>query len=256
MNLHFISGLPRSGSTLLAAILKQNPRFKAGMSSPVASIYAALERSMARGNEGAVFVTDEQRKAVLKGLFASFYPEHDGTVFDTNRMWAARLPAIAQLFPSAKVICCVRDLAWIIDSFERLHARNPFEPSGIYGFDTGGTVYSRSGQLSQGDGVVGYALNAMREALAGAFSNRLLLVEYDSLCSAPAKTIGALYDFIGEDMFPHDFEHVEYSASEFDRSIGAKGLHDVSGRVEWRERKTILPPELFASYEKDQFWRG
>ena len=31
---HFISGLPRSGSTLLSAILLQNPRFHAGMSSP------------------------------------------------------------------------------------------------------------------------------------------------------------------------------------------------------------------------------
>jgi len=35
--LHFISGLPRSGSTLLSAILRQNPRFYAGMTSPVAT---------------------------------------------------------------------------------------------------------------------------------------------------------------------------------------------------------------------------
>jgi len=34
---HFISGLPRSGSTLLSAILRQNPRFYAGMTSPVAT---------------------------------------------------------------------------------------------------------------------------------------------------------------------------------------------------------------------------
>ena len=33
--IHFISGLPRSGSTLLAGILRQNPRFHAGMTSPV-----------------------------------------------------------------------------------------------------------------------------------------------------------------------------------------------------------------------------
>ena len=32
---HFISGMPRSGSTLLAAILNQNPRFRAGMTSPL-----------------------------------------------------------------------------------------------------------------------------------------------------------------------------------------------------------------------------
>jgi hypothetical protein len=31
--IHFISGLPRSGSTLLAAILRQNPHFHATISS-------------------------------------------------------------------------------------------------------------------------------------------------------------------------------------------------------------------------------
>jgi hypothetical protein len=33
-SIHFISGLPRSGPTLLAALLRQNPSFEAGMSSP------------------------------------------------------------------------------------------------------------------------------------------------------------------------------------------------------------------------------
>ena len=39
---HFISGLPRAGSTLTAAILRQNPRFHAGMSSPVAVLFDHL----------------------------------------------------------------------------------------------------------------------------------------------------------------------------------------------------------------------
>ena len=43
--LHFISGLPRSGSTLLAGILRQNPQFHAAMSSPVAPMMnGALEQ--------------------------------------------------------------------------------------------------------------------------------------------------------------------------------------------------------------------
>ncbi|MGI4764644.1 MAG: sulfotransferase, partial [Janthinobacterium lividum] len=33
--MHFISGLPRSGSTLLAALLRQNPTVHAHISSPV-----------------------------------------------------------------------------------------------------------------------------------------------------------------------------------------------------------------------------
>ena len=46
--IHFISGLPRSGSTLLAGILRQNPRFHAGMSSPVASLFMALQGAMSQ----------------------------------------------------------------------------------------------------------------------------------------------------------------------------------------------------------------
>lgn len=37
-NYHFISGLPRSGSTLLSALLRQNPAVHAGMSGPVAGL--------------------------------------------------------------------------------------------------------------------------------------------------------------------------------------------------------------------------
>lgn len=255
MNLHFISGLPRSGSTLLAAILRQNPLFTAGMASPVAAIYRSLESAMAQRTEGAIFVTDEQREALLRGVFGSFYPQSEGVVFDTNRMWAARLPALSRLFPDAKVICCVRDVAWIIDSFERLYRRNPFEPSGVYGYDNTGTIYDRAQLIQSGNGVVGYALNAMREALAGEQADRVLLVEYDHLCKDPARELDRIYSFIGEPAFKHDFSHVEFSASEFDRSLGARGLHDVYGPVEVRQRKTILPPDIFARYANDQFWR-
>ena len=46
--IHFIAGLPRSGSTLLAGILRQNPRFQAGMTSPVGTMFMALQTAMSR----------------------------------------------------------------------------------------------------------------------------------------------------------------------------------------------------------------
>lgn len=48
---HLISGLPRSGSTLLAALLRQNPRFHAAMSSPVASLLNGALEQMGANNE-------------------------------------------------------------------------------------------------------------------------------------------------------------------------------------------------------------
>src|SRR5271165_7524932 len=94
--IHFISGLPRSGSTLLAGILRQNPRFHAGMTSPVGGMYMALEGAMSRRNEAAVFIGEAQRRDVLRGLFANYYNEieKEKLVFDTNRVWSAKLPAL------------------------------------------------------------------------------------------------------------------------------------------------------------------
>ena len=40
--IHFISGLPRSGSTLLAGLLRQNPRFAAAMTGPVGGLSTTL----------------------------------------------------------------------------------------------------------------------------------------------------------------------------------------------------------------------
>jgi hypothetical protein len=40
---HFISGLPRSGSILLAGLLRQNPLFHAGMSGPVGGLFNTLQ---------------------------------------------------------------------------------------------------------------------------------------------------------------------------------------------------------------------
>ncbi len=256
--IHFISGLPRAGSTLLAAILRQNPRFHAGMTSPVGALFGTLLREMSQANETAVFIDDDQRAAVLRAVFDACYhrihPEK--LVFDTNRNWCTRLPALATLFPAAKVIACVRDVPWILDSIERLVRRNRFEPSGMFRFEPNGTVYSRVETLGSGTGLVGFAWNALREACYGEQADRLLLLTYETLTSEPARALAAVYDFIGMPPFAHDFAHVRYDeAREFDARLGTPGLHDVAPLVRATPRRSILPPDLFARFEPDTFWR-
>lgn len=256
--IHFISGLPRSGSTLLAGILRQNPRFQAGMTSPVGSMYMALEAAMSRRNETAVFIDEAQRRAVLKGLFRNYYEttHQRQIVFDTNRAWTTKLPALAQLFPSARMICCVRHVSWIMDSLERLVRRNAFELSGMFGFEPGGTVYSRANRLASSDGMVGYALDALREGFYGEQASRMILVEYQALTRGPRDTLQRIYALLDEPWFEHDFENVEYQADDFDLALGTRGLHNVRRRVEWIERRSVLPPELFERFSNDMFWRS
>nr|WP_202412778.1 sulfotransferase [Duganella lactea] len=253
---HFISGLPRSGSTLLSAILRQNPRFHAGMSSPVSALFNGVLAQVSAGSEFASMVDQRQRRALLRGLFNAYYADHTNEViFDTNRHWCAKLPALLDLFPDAKVIACVRNVAWVMDSIERLYRANPYENTRLFGGNPArSTVYSRLEGLAQHDNLVGFAWSALREAYFGEQAASLLLIDYELLTRAPRKVIGLVYDFIGETPFEHDFDNVEYDAVDFDLQLGTPGLHKVRPTVEFQPRRAIIPPDLFDKYAQMSFW--
>lgn len=252
---HFIAGLPRSGSTLLAAILRQNPRFAAGMSSPVAGFFNSLIAQVSAGSEHAPVVTEDQKRHLLRGLFNAYYhAEQDkAVVFDTNRVWCARMPALMTLFPQSKVIACVRNVAWVMDSIEKQYRSNPFENTKLFG---GGVrnVYQRLEGLAHHDQLVGFAWASLREAFYGEHAQSLLVVDYDLLAQVPHKVLPLIYKFIGEPEFAHDFENVQYDAPDFDLQLGVPGLHRVRPKVALSERRTILPPDLFEKYNQMSFW--
>ncbi|HVQ12915.1 MAG TPA: sulfotransferase [Vicinamibacterales bacterium] len=254
--LHFISGLPRSGSTLLSALLRQNPRFHAEMSSPVCGLYLALQNSMSGKQEFHSFFDEAKRVSILKGIFHSYHasvPDSD-VVFDTNRMWSSKIAGLVQLFPNAKFICCVRSPAWILDSIERLVRKNAYEPSRMFNYQAGNNLYGRVSMLMKPGGLVRSPYESLREAFFGDYTDRLLLITYERLASQPVEVLKTLYDFIGEPYFEHDTANVEYTADEFDHRLGTPGLHRVSGKVELVNRTTILPPDIFDRYKNTTFW--
>jgi sulfotransferase len=256
---HFISGLPRAGSTLLSAILRQNPRFHAGASSPVAALCMAIVNQVSVRSEWSSQVSHDQRQRLIHGIFQSFYADligHD-VIFDTNRIWSARLPLLLDLFPSAKVIACVRNVAWIMDSIERIYRSNPYENSRLFQ-DEGerGTVYARVQALAQNTRLVGMAWTALREAVYGEHADSLLLVEYESLTRDPKRTMARIYEFIGEPYYPHDFDRLEFDTPDYDATLGLSGMHRVRPKVSYVARRTILPPDIFEKFSKWSFWEG
>lgn len=253
---HFISGLPRSGSTLLSAILRQNPRFHAGISSPVAALVSGVLSQVSAGSEFASLVDQQQRRALLRGLFDSYYSASPNeVVVDTNRQWCGKLPLLRDLFPQAKVIACVRNVAWVMDSIERLYRANPYENTRLFGANAGrSSVYTRMEGLAQHDQLVGSAWAALREAYYGEHADAILLVDYELLTRAPEQVLPLIYDFLGEPAFAHDYDNIDYDAVDFDLQLGVPGLHRVRRKVSYEPRRTILPPDLFDKYSKLSFW--
>lgn len=257
-NFHFISGLPRTGSTLLSAILKQNPKFYAGVTSPMRGIFDALRKQISSGHELSEEITHQQKINLLRGAFENFYAhENASTIFDTNRLWTANLTDILTLFPDTKVICMVRDISWIMDSFEIQYQKNSLDNTLLFKSDSEReTVYSRMGALAKSKRVIGAPYLALKEAFYGINSNQLLLIEYDYLTNFPEKTISTLYNFIGERHYEHNFNNLDFKSESYDRKLGLRELHSVRKKLSFEKRESILPPDLFQKYSNMEFWKN
>lgn len=228
------------------------------MTSPVGALFSAMLPQFAAGTEFGSTITQEQRRRLVRGLFDSYYADQSAksVVLDTNRLWSARMPALMDQFPQAKVIACVRSVAWIMDSMERLYRANPYELTRLFNDDTErNTVYSRVETLAQRNRLVGFAWAALKEAFYGEQAKSLLIVEYELLAQTPEKVIPLVYQFLGETPFAHDYAQVNFDAPEFDQPLGVRGLHKVRTRVALENRTTVLPPDLFEQYAALSFWK-
>ena len=254
-NIHFISGLPRSGTTLLSSILNQNPKFQASVSGPVARFTRAIiEESQSQGGYRFQCPADK-RKELIHNVVDTFYKGSNPTVFDTNRGWTYMTPLLADLYPKSKMIVCIRSIPWILDSFEQLFAKNPYDVPMMFPQGHGVSVYTRTNYLLQQDAFVGFAYNGVKQAMFGPNKNNVLVVNYDQLVSNPKSMMKRIYTFIDEPWFEHDFENVEAAWDEFDTDMNIKGLHHVRKAVKKIDRQTILPPDIFHEYEKLDFWK-
>jgi sulfotransferase len=253
-NYYFISGLPRSGSTLLSAILKQNPRFYSNITDNLLSHFRSQIEvgNSIPSNE----FNEEKLKHILRATVDSFYHDTEyPVIFNTNRLWTNLLPELKSLYPYTKIICCVRDINWIIDSFERMHQANPFRISTVYPKNVDLNVYTRTNSLMSEGGIVKLPYDSLKSAFCGPHRDMILFVEYDLIAKNPGGVMKTIYNFIEQPYFEHDFDNVSSSYDEYDTNIGMNGLHTTLKKVEYKQRSFILPPDILNQYSNLEVWR-
>lgn len=251
---YFISGLPRSGSTLLSAILKQNLEFYADISSPVESLVQS-SIDLITDSENNFTIEDEQRKNLCYGIFDGYYRHIDKPViFDSSRHWTKKTNFLQALFPYTKIICPVRDIVSILNSFEVILNKNCFHTKRINEKIFSDNIFLRSEEIFEREIIEchsflqeGYAIN----------SEMIHFVEYENLCKEPEKTMKEVYEFLDKPFYSHDFENVKYSNESFDKACYQKGLHTVKRKVEYKPTKCVLPPKIVKKYREMnmEFWR-
>jgi sulfotransferase len=256
--MHFIAGLPRSGTTLLATILNQNPRFTSSISGPLARfVRAIIQESSSQG--GYRFeCPPEKRKKLIKGLFDNYYDDPTKEVaLNVNRGWPLLLPTTKDLYPQSKVLMCVRDVHWVLDSFEQLYRKNPYSFTSMFSANEITNVYTRSQALLDQGRTLGFAYNAVKQGITSEHKKDIMIIEYDNLAKSPDMMMKAIYKFINEPYFQHDFNDVEASYDEFDEDVQLPGLHVTRKKVQFIQRETVIPPDIIhtVSQQFASVWR-
>jgi sulfotransferase len=266
---YFIAGLPRSGSSLLSAILNQNPRFYSGPSSPVLGLMSNIERSLASDELFLAYPKPQQAAELITNTIRHYYSDVEKPViFDKNRGWPSFIHYIEGYFgvEKPKILCPVRNLDEVLASFIAMHRRNPFHIDGKINFIDEMLVKSnlpltdgaRCELLAGPNGILGQSFDSIKKAMMEGREASLYFIEYSDLTNNPEETMKGIYAFLGETPFKHDFSNITKSYEENDKGVyGFSDMHQVSSTLKQRliSPSEFLPENVIESCRGQEFWR-
>jgi sulfotransferase len=258
---HFVSGLPRSGSTLLCNILAQNPDMHTTPTSACHEALFTLRNAWGGWIEHQAspdLAAKHNQQRVLKSVLHSYHDTAKPMILDKGRGWLSLLElAEFALGRKAKVLVPVRNITQILASFEKLHRKQSETGAVNMDYFQSQTVEGRCRHLLSGDQVVGLAYNRLKDAIQRGLGDRLFIVEFDALTHDPEQTMTKIYQFLELPNFSHDFNNVEQVTKEDDRIHGSLDLHTIRPAVAplRDDSESVLGTTLAREFASTEFWR-
>ena len=269
---YFMAGLPRAGSTLLSTLLIQNPRIYSGPSSPIlGAMYTAHENFIGNELYTGYPKPDAANKIVGSIIDNWYYDIEKPVVIDKNRAWCARVPFIeGYIKQEAKIIVPVRRIDEILASILTMIKRNPFKDGQprinfVDEYLVKNNIpindETRCKHLLNPDGIIWESLNATKVGVDEGHGDKFHYVDYNDLVTDPQGQLNEIYEFLGEDSFPHSFDNLSNQHREDDiTTYGLGDMHEVHSKLEKTssDPSTVLPSsiiELYNSNKKNlEFW--
>ena len=260
--IHYISGLPRSGSTLLTNILLQNPKIQTTATSSLLEFMLQVRDNWTK-LEGHTAHPDGQDKwAVIKSIMQTYHNTDKEIIVDKNRGWSNHIEFIEKVTGEpARIIACVRNLEDICTSFEKLYRKNRAsgEIHGEFSNPKMKTIDGRVSVWTSDEGVLGRPYVSLLDTVQRGLGDRILFLPYEEWTKQPAKWFKTIYDFIGEEYYEHDFENIEQKIRENDAGYGwGSDLHEIkTGKLKpaTSESFQIIGREWSIKLHDTEFWK-
>lgn len=246
---YFLSGLPRSGSTVLASILNQNPEVYVTPTSPMLDLLIENQNAWHKLPSVQANPFPDQLTNITRAMISSSW-EHrpERIIIDKNRGWGKNMPASTILFGSEiKMIATTRDLPSIMASWLTLLHKNPYShmDSTLKNKGLSATDENRMGEMWFN--MVKDCMESLAQAKKDA-SNRLLLVDYDGLIQNPKDTLKKIESFLELPSWEYDYNNIISETFDDDLAAwGLKGMHKIRSKLEKTSKhpKEILGQDLY-----------
>ncbi|MDD2767889.1 MAG: sulfotransferase [Methylococcus sp.] len=239
----YVTGLPRSGSTLLCQLLGLHPEiYSTGHSSPLCQILMQLRQQWS-DNEFLLAQLDVDFDLVYgrlerawRGFVNGWTAETERPwVVDKNRGWLAQIETVQDFDPDFRMLVCVRELGQIIGSIEARHAKTRLLdfPDHLAHLSR----YARADKLMGADGLVGGPLKAIEalQDLPAELQQRVYYVVFEHLMTEPVAALQDIHRWLDLKPAPLDPEHLPVKPHESDSHYRCKYPH--------RTYASIQPPQ-------------
>ena len=231
---YFLAGLPRSGSTVLASILNQNPEVYVTPTSPMLDLLVKNQDNFWELPSVLANPCPDQLTNVTRAIINAMW-EHrpEPIIIDKNRGWGKNMPASKTLLEKdIKVIATTRDLPSIMASWLTLLRNNPESKMDELLKVRGYPVNDESRMGEMWFNMVKDCMESVVQLKKDA-SDRLLLIDYDDLMRNPKIILEQIEQFLLLPKYEYDFDNIESDTEDDDMAAwGLHGMHKIRPKLQ------------------------
>ena len=229
--LFFLVALPRSGNTLFASIINQNPEIAATPNS----ITLEIMKDLFLLKETDVFQNYPDHRSldnILDIVYDTYYKDWpQRIIIDRGPVMTPGNFALMQKHFKRPFKCIVllRDLMDVLASYIKWYTENPDAFVNKYNLKNDEEKLS---MIMNTKGAVAKDLEAIKNSYN--YPGLCHYVKYDDLVVQPKEEFEKIYQFLGESYFNHKFEdlqQVEVNGIKYDDTIVGKNMHNIRSVV-------------------------
>ena len=230
----YVTGLPRSGSTLLCQLLGHHPDIYSPIhSSPLNHALEKLRYSLSDDPfllsqlDVDFDLTYNRLLNAFRGFINGWFAETDKLyVVDKNRSWLNMIETVNLIDPDFRMLICVRELGQIVGSIEAQHKKTLLLdfPDHI----APNSVYYRADALLKNDGVIGKPLRAienLQDVVDKTLETKLCYIAFESLVEQPVQTMNTIFQWLGLSPAKIEPQHLQVKPHESDGYYHFKYRH-------------------------------